>query len=537
LETIRQYAHEKLVDAGLAEMARARHLQYYLELAEKVERKIRGPDIACILERLEAELDNLRLALAWSLEGRGRPGWDPVPGLRLASALKWFWHCRGRQDEGIHWLEMLLAGELEERGMRPLSSERTRCRAKGLEVAAWSAGLIDETTKANKFAAESCELYQSLGAEGRVGYAYARLAGWISMSTPIRSIRLLDECQVIFQEADDRQGLGECIVLRGHNAQNYKDYDKAKTYYEENLALREEIGDLDGVAGSFWFLSSVAFHQGMIDHGRALAEQSLELFSKIHNDSYQAYVYIQLNMYDMLAGNYARAESHANKALSIGRRQGDVTIIHQGLLNLGELGLLQGHILEAINRLEECLAYFRKTDYKVYIADSLYYLGLLAWTTDDLEQALGRYTEALVNYRAGGRIYHEARVLCELGKVALARGEIDQAQVLFDQAIKKNIVTPFPYWENREPVMLTLEATAALAAAQGLLGRATRLLGATEAWHIRFFHSRTPRERQEREGWIATLRSALGEKTFTTAWQEGQAMTLDQAILYVQNMA
>jgi hypothetical protein len=88
LETIRQYAHEKLVEAGSAEQARDRHLQFLVELAEKVAWKTRGPDQAAILEHLEAELDNLRLALAWSLERQGKPGWDPNPGCAwLSSAL------------------------------------------------------------------------------------------------------------------------------------------------------------------------------------------------------------------------------------------------------------------------------------------------------------------------------------------------------------------------------------------------------------------------------------------------------------------
>jgi predicted ATPase len=87
LETIRQYAHEKLVESGQAEAVRARHLKYYLELVEKLEWNLRGPDIARIRIWLEAELENLRLALGWTLEGKGGPGWDPEPGLRLAAAL------------------------------------------------------------------------------------------------------------------------------------------------------------------------------------------------------------------------------------------------------------------------------------------------------------------------------------------------------------------------------------------------------------------------------------------------------------------
>jgi hypothetical protein len=145
-----------------------------------------------IVERLEGELDNLRQALAWSLEGRGRPGWDPQPGLRLASALHWFWPFSSRQDEGVQWLELLLAGEAEERAIRsergqiPLTPERTNYRAKALQVAASCAAMFDENSKAYQFAIESRELYQSLGAEGRLGYTYMRLS---SLDLGLKSTR------------------------------------------------------------------------------------------------------------------------------------------------------------------------------------------------------------------------------------------------------------------------------------------------------------------------------------------------------------
>ena len=544
LETIRQYAQGKLAESGQLDAVRHRHLQYYLELVEKVDEKIRGPDIACILEQLETELDNLRLALAWSLEGKGRPGWNPEPGLRLAAALKWFWHCRGRYDEGIHWLELLLAGELDERGDRPLTPERIQCRAKALYVTAWLALMIDEITKASKLSAESRALYQSLGGNGRVGYAYTLLFFSVDQKAkPSESNRLMDECQTIFQKAGDRFGLGECYMVRGHIAVNNNEFEKSKTYYEGSLALRKEIGDLDGIAGVYMYLGHLAYRQGNTDQARALVEQSLGLFSEIHNDSFLGFQYIHLGMFDMMDGNYAQAASHASEALSIGRRQGDVSLIELGLLTLGELDLLQGHTRESTERFEESLAYFRKKDHKVLIADTLYNLGLLAWTMGELEQAWQMYMDALANYRVDGTIYHEARVLCELGKVALARGEINQAQALFEQVFKINILIHYFFWEYREPAMVTLEATAALAAEQGKMeGTArnssivARLLGATEAWHIRYYHCRTPRERQEREACIAAIRVAMGEQAFTAAWAEGQDMTEEQAVEYAKGV-
>ena len=110
LETVRQYAHARLVESGEAEAVRSRHLAYYLGLAERLEPKFRGREQIRDAGYCEVELDNLRLALEWALQA------DVEAELRLASALKWFWHIRFHWSEGIVWLEQGL--EAEERGSR-----------------------------------------------------------------------------------------------------------------------------------------------------------------------------------------------------------------------------------------------------------------------------------------------------------------------------------------------------------------------------------------------------------------------------------
>ena len=275
LETIRQYAQEKLVEAGQAELVRDQHLQYYLELAEKVEWKIRSPDQARILEQLEAELDNLRLALAWSLEGKGKAGWNPEPGLRLAAALQWFWHCRGRQEEGVEWLELLLAGEKEERGAKPLTVERTRQRAKALQVAAWAAFNALGDAEAAIFCEESRELFLALGPEGSADFTYARYM-LKDPRDPRPQETIVEEALGIFQEEGNRFMVGECLLGLGIMAMGQRKYEVAQEYFEKTLALKKELGDLDGVAGSLGYLGRLAICLGNFEQARSFTEKSLE---------------------------------------------------------------------------------------------------------------------------------------------------------------------------------------------------------------------------------------------------------------------
>lgn len=98
LETIRQYAREKLVESGKSETLRNRHMEYYCQLVEQFEPGLRGPDQVILMDSLEIELDNLRAAMEWALDH------DVYAGLQLASGLHWLWQVRGRLSEGAGWI-------------------------------------------------------------------------------------------------------------------------------------------------------------------------------------------------------------------------------------------------------------------------------------------------------------------------------------------------------------------------------------------------------------------------------------------------
>src|SRR5829696_4918744 len=104
LETVHEYAREKLQESGEEQEIKRAHAEYFLALAEEAESQVRGSEAATWLERLEAEHDNMREALSWAL------GQEKVElGLRLAGALWRFWWMRSHYSEGRRWLENALA--------------------------------------------------------------------------------------------------------------------------------------------------------------------------------------------------------------------------------------------------------------------------------------------------------------------------------------------------------------------------------------------------------------------------------------------
>jgi non-specific serine/threonine protein kinase len=102
---VRQYALERLREGGEEAQWRGRHLAHFVAVTEEAEPQLTGADQRTWLERLEAEHDNLRSALAWSSTAGG----DAARGLRLAGAFWWFWYVRGYFGEGRRWLSALLA--------------------------------------------------------------------------------------------------------------------------------------------------------------------------------------------------------------------------------------------------------------------------------------------------------------------------------------------------------------------------------------------------------------------------------------------
>jgi predicted ATPase len=114
LETVHEYAREKLEESGEAEELRMLHAQYFLSLAEEAEPGVEGVQQAAWLERLEVEHDNLRAVLSWSLENE-----QAELALRLCGALWRFWYLGGHLSEGRRWLEEALAqGEEKDSALR-----------------------------------------------------------------------------------------------------------------------------------------------------------------------------------------------------------------------------------------------------------------------------------------------------------------------------------------------------------------------------------------------------------------------------------
>ncbi|MSP12497.1 MAG: adenylate/guanylate cyclase domain-containing protein, partial [Chloroflexi bacterium] len=197
LETIRQYARDRLLESGEGDQVRDRHLQYFLQLAEEGEIQLRGPQQMAWFKRLQTEQDNFRIALQWSL--------GTEAGLRLAGALADFWvWWRGEISEGRRWLEEILA--------QTAGLGRTAARAKALCAASWFQD--DSTAKRSRYE-ESIAIWREVGDQRGLALALHYL-GLLELEQNHLAVarQWNTESQELWRAAGDAWGLARSLLVK-----------------------------------------------------------------------------------------------------------------------------------------------------------------------------------------------------------------------------------------------------------------------------------------------------------------------------------
>ena len=310
LETVRQYGREKLDESGEAPEMGHRHAGFFLGLAERAEPELAGAQQEAWLDRLEAEHDNLRAALSWSLEGG-----EPEIGLRLAGALWRFCYTRGYYGEGREWLEAALA--------RTAGSPAT-LRAKALTGAGILTFLQCEYGPATALLEESLALYRSL--DDRRGVASAlQTLGSIARERGryARAVALHEESLALQRELGDAEGIARSLDGLGFVAWLQQEYERAGALCAEALAVYRGLEDVEGVAWSLVNLGAVAQHRG--DHERAgeLLDESLALSRRAGYKEGVAWSLNQLGIVEQRRGDHELATTLLLESLEIHRDLGD----------------------------------------------------------------------------------------------------------------------------------------------------------------------------------------------------------------------
>ncbi len=484
LETIRQYGLEQLDASPDADLARDRHRDFYLTLAEQAEERLQGPHQVTWLNRLEADHDNLRAALRRSIDRD-----ELEPALRLGSALWPFWDTHGHVGEGHEWLDELL-GRVRARLPSTATPMARRGLAKVLDGAAYMRTRRSEFAKARELQAEGLAVWRELGDRRGIARALDRLGDLAGgLGDRVAGRALLNESLALFRELGDRRGTAHVLTNLGGIAVFERDGLTARRLFEECVALFESIQDSRGLAHALTSLGDV------------LATE----------------------------GDDARAEALFLRSLRLAEELGDNHAIAAALRSLGDVARQRGDPVRARGHYEECLTRFRDMRDTYCEAKSLVGLALASHARGEHAVARTQADQGLALLRAADARSELAPGVAQLAQAALDAGDATRAAGLLDEGL-----TLYVKLQDERGVLASLERVAQLAAAHGRFAAALTLMAATEVWRRA---SRLPApvaDSDVRRRVVEAARARLDAATGSAAWSTGASQTVDEAIAYAR---
>ena len=373
LETIREYALERLMDSGELEATRERHALYYLALAEQGEPELFGHQQRLWMDRLTWDAENFRAALQWSQTHHRKEQL-----LRLAGNLGHFWYMCGRFSEAMLWIETalrevapdvavsarikalyivaLIASHVGQsdllfgRVRECLTLARQHRDGRGFVIASWalvhdllSGGDIigaraqaEETltfVRAHAPAEDSWTLACALNAFGSVV---------LSQGDYAQAQQLYERAIALFKEAGDLWLYGELHLFLANVYWAQGDEARARTFLREGLAIHDQVGNA-WVTG--WFVSlfgKIALRQGDIPRARFLLEAGLKRHQQVGDQQGQALLYALLAQAAASERDYTLTRTLAAQSLELARAVGDTGSLILCLEELADVVAAQG---------------------------------------------------------------------------------------------------------------------------------------------------------------------------------------------------
>jgi predicted ATPase/class 3 adenylate cyclase/DNA-binding CsgD family transcriptional regulator len=508
LETVRQYALEKLGESGEAVMVGGRHRDYYTAMAAELD----APSGAGHTDRLvqaEREIDNLRSAFAWSFENG-----DIDPALRLAASLQPLWLTRWRIREGLGWLDAALAAEAG----ADTSNDPARVRAladKG-QLHSWlgtaeGAPIVDEVLLVARELGDPALVIRALVAHG-VFYAYdVEVAG----SDFLEAGRLA-------RELDDRWRLSQILASQAMAGMMVGDPAAIIAAGPEGRDLAESIGDDFNARRCRLSLGILHLYRGEMTRATALF-RDLAAEAKAARDPF-TWVAALVNEVFTLAwmGDVRGAQAAVNAVVEEGAQLGEFIdrIVYAAI---GLIRLAEGDPAAAREAYEVALQRTPQTP-GTATAYGLAPLAPLAcgdvttarrWADEGVAVAQGISLVAALSCRA--------RVEIACGEGELAGCDAREALAIATELHGYVVTVPD-----------AIGCLAYLAGDSGNHREAARLFGAADAARLRTNISRLKTLDADHERRLSAVRDSLGEQDFQAAWDEGAALTIDEAIAYVR---
>jgi predicted ATPase/DNA-binding SARP family transcriptional activator/predicted negative regulator of RcsB-dependent stress response len=433
LETIRQYAREKLIESGEEAALRQRHLDYYLQLADCAKVELRRAEQFSWFQRLETDLDNIRIALEWSLTTDARLG------LQIMNALRWFWYNGDHVEDASLWLARLLQQPSAQPGMAGI------IRAEALAGQSLLLTLLDQLPLAQQLAEESLTLCQKLGDEN------------------VASLSL--------------QALGRALMFQGNSKQ-------AQQCHEHSLALSREQNNHIGVAEGLWRLA--LSEQNRLRRAELLAEAQ-EAF-RAHGDSMgRVHTLMELSGTAVHQGDFQLAQRWLDEGKNLLRSSAKSAHM-RGVLtfNAGRIALWSGNYDQGRAQLEESVRSSWDTGFTMWYFLGVAFLGYAAFRQNKPESARAHWEKSLRHFHEANYSILAMFTLEGFASLAVHQQQLERATRLFGwaDATREAIGDIRPpseqTWVDRDLAVIHAQLDEAAFEAEQAIGRAMTMDEAIE---------------------------------------------------------
>lgn len=509
LETIRQYALEKLGESGEADGVRSRHRDHYIAMAALLDAPARS-DYQRRVVQAEIEMDNLRGALGWSLETA-----DREQALALASSLHPVWFARGRFQEGRAWFATVLDGDSELADVAPAVYARALADRSVLDNWANTANSLEEAQRALAIARELGDpalMARTLTACGYVaGQSYDTEVAYSCFAEAIGLARAVD----------DRWRLSQILAWQSNSAVMAGDPVTAGSTAEEGSRLAEMIGDRANLLQCRSSLSWSHLMRGEVSEAVAGFRAALVESTAADDAMMKASDLMGLGIALAYLGDVDGSRDAGNMGVEVGAELGEY-FVAMGYGTLSHAAVADADAVAAREASELAYRYFSPQPEMAAIQRAF---GAHAELSGGDLQAARRWADEAV---AVTKNWHQAAALLIRARVAIAQGELDAAERdahhALTVAVASRVLLPLPE---------VLEVLADLATpVDGR--RAARLYGAAEALRQRTCTKRFTIHDARYAASVVALRETLDELDFDAAWAEGSALSGDEAVAYAQ---
>jgi predicted ATPase/class 3 adenylate cyclase/DNA-binding CsgD family transcriptional regulator len=512
LETVRQYALEKLGESGEADAVRTRHRDHYAAMAALLDAPGRSTGDECRLEQVEFEIDNLRAAFEWSRENA-----DIERAATLASSLYPLWLNGSRIRDGLAWFASIFSDEnAPDLEKTPLVHARVLSDRAMLDAWAGVPASVDQAQRALEIARQGDDPALLARALTACGF----IAG--NGDNPRAAVEYFDEGITLARAVDDKWVLCQILIWQAQAATVAGDPMTAGAAAGEARDLGVAIGDQSGPREWRISLGWAQLMQGDLIGAATLFRAAITEAAATRDAIWRAAALQGLSFAFLYQGATADAKAAAEEGIEAAAEFGEF-VLGLGHSALAATALAAGDV--ALAHSGGRAAWQHLGVQPATAATTCHRNAEAELAGGDLTEAR-RWADAGVDTTTG---WHQMMALTTRARVAIAQGQPDQAQRDAHDALARAAEIG-----AQAGIPDILECLAGLPGAAGSHHEAARLYGAAEAIRRRVGVVRFVIHQPGYEASVAELRDAMGDEEFESAWTEGVGLSAKEAIAYAQ---